>query len=171
MPLITRLTISSWNVQGLFKRNDNERVSKLNDDDFLSHIKSDIVCLLETKADNGDNVSLKGYRLLKHITRPRKGNGIYGGIAVYAKMNIAKGITLIKTNSTEYLWMRLSKTFFNHKMTFIYVACIMLQKIQHLLRNKPMLPQFWKNLKMICQNFLLQVRLCLLEILMHIQTF
>ena len=115
MPLITRLTISSWNVQGLFKRNDNERVSKLNDDDFLTHIKSDIVCLLETKADNGDNVSLKGYRLLKHITRPRKGKGIYGGIAVYAKMNIAKGITLIKTNSTEYLWMRLSKTFFNHK--------------------------------------------------------
>ena len=38
MPLKTRLTISSWNVQGLFKRNDNERVSKLNDDDFLSHI-------------------------------------------------------------------------------------------------------------------------------------
>ena len=68
MPLKTRLTISSWNVQGLFKRNDNERVSKLNDDDFLSHIKSDIVCLLETKADTGDNVSLKGYRLLNTNT-------------------------------------------------------------------------------------------------------
>ena len=40
MPLITRLTISSWNVQGLFKRNDNERVSKLNDDDTITSLRS-----------------------------------------------------------------------------------------------------------------------------------
>ena len=64
MPLETRLTISSWNVEGLFKRNDNERVSKLNDEELLSHINSDSVCLLETKADKEDSVSLKGYRLL-----------------------------------------------------------------------------------------------------------
>ena len=49
MPLKTRLTISSWNVQGLFKRNDNERVSKLNEDDFLSHIKSDMYAFLKLK--------------------------------------------------------------------------------------------------------------------------
>ena len=169
MSLKTRLTTNSWKVQGLFKRNNQERVSKLNDGDFLNHIKSDIVwapssefvsssipswqnltahaqpfrgardlafclkvpldsllvwassegsgetarmrrlawtfaarigykyqirltrsvCLLETNADNDDSVSLKGYRLLKHITRPRKGKGFYGGIAVHAKINIA----------------------------------------------------------------------------------
>lgn len=72
MTLQTRLTISSWNVQGLFKRIDQERVSKLNDEEFLAQIKSDIVCLLETKADNDENISLKGYRLLKHITAPGK---------------------------------------------------------------------------------------------------
>lgn len=107
----------------MFKRNYNERISKLNDDDFLGHIKSDIVCLLETKADKEDRVSLKGYRLLKHSTRPRKGKGIYGGIAAYAKLNIAKGVTVLKTNSTEYLWLRLDRTFFKHKSD-IYLCCV-----------------------------------------------
>ena len=61
MPLerLTRLTISSWNVQGLFKRNDNERVSKLNDEELLSHINSDSVCLLETKADHYENMPMQ----------------------------------------------------------------------------------------------------------------
>ena len=106
MPLRTSLTIRSLNVQGLFKWNDNESVSKLNDKESISHLNSDIVCLFETKADKEDSVFGKGYRLLKEVTSPRKGKGVYGGIAVYAKMNISKGITLFKTNSTEYLWIR-----------------------------------------------------------------
>ena len=56
MKLKTKLTISSWNVQGIFFRNNNERVCKLDDCDFTSQIKSDIVCLLETKAEKGDGI-------------------------------------------------------------------------------------------------------------------
>ena len=110
MNLKTKLSISSWNVQGLFYRNNNERFSKLNDTEFVNQIKSDIVCLLETKAENGDNLTMKGYTLLKHCLRQRSGKGIYGGIALYAKMSIAKG-----TNSTEYLWVKLDRFFFNHQ--------------------------------------------------------
>lgn len=59
MKLKTKLTINSWYVQGLYFRNNNERVCKLDDSEFTSQIKSDIVCLLETKAEKGDNLTWK----------------------------------------------------------------------------------------------------------------
>ena len=123
MNLKTKLSISSWNVQGLFYRNNNERFSKLNDTEFVNQIKSDIVCLLETKAEKGDNLTMKGYTLLKHCLRQRRGKGIYGGIALYAKMSIAKGITILNTKSTEYLWVKLDKFFFNHQRD-IYICFV-----------------------------------------------
>ena len=59
----------------------------------------------ETKADKEDSVSYKGCHSLKHRTRHRKGKGSYGGIAtfMYAKMNISKGVTLLKKHSSNYL--------------------------------------------------------------------
>ncbi|CAG2246989.1 unnamed protein product [Mytilus edulis] len=112
--LKNKLTISSWNVHGLFYREDGNRYCKLNDPDFCENINSDIICLLETKADKEDNICLKGYTLLKKVARPRKGKAIHGGIALYARTNVSKGITLIKGNSSEFLWAKLSKTFFSH---------------------------------------------------------
>ena len=123
MKLKTKLTISSWNVQGLFYRNNNERVCKLNDSEFTSQIKSDIVCLLETKAEKGDNLTLEGYSLLKHCIRQRHSKGIYGGVALYARVSIAKGISVITTKSTEYLWVKLHKTFFNNSAD-VYVCFV-----------------------------------------------
>ena len=78
MVLKKQLTISSWNVHGLYQRINGERSCKLDDDEFVSNIKSDIVCLLETKCDKEDNISIKNYQLLKKVLRPRKGKGIYG---------------------------------------------------------------------------------------------
>ena len=72
MNLKTKLSIKSWNVQGIFYRNNNERFSKLNDTEFVNQIKSDIVCLLETKAEKGDNLTMKGYTLLKQEESHRK---------------------------------------------------------------------------------------------------
>ncbi|CAG2225469.1 unnamed protein product [Mytilus edulis] len=112
--LKNKLTISSWNVHGLFYREDGNRYCKLNDPDFCENINSDIICLLETKADKEDNICLKGYTLLKKVARPRKGKAIHGGIALYARTNVSKGITLIKGNCSEFLWAKLSKTFFSH---------------------------------------------------------
>ncbi|CAG2193381.1 unnamed protein product [Mytilus edulis] len=112
--LKNKLTISSWNVHGLFYREDGNRYCKLNDPDFCENINSDIICLLETKADKDDNLCLKGYTLLKKVARPRKGKAIHGGIALYARTNVSKGITLIKGNSSEFLWAKLSKTCFSH---------------------------------------------------------
>ena len=137
MNLKTKLTISSWNVQGLFYRNNNERVCKLNDSEFTSQIKSDIVCLLETKAEKGDNLTLEGYSLLIHCIRQRHSKGIYGGIALYARVSMAKVISVINTKSTEYLWVKLHKTFFNNSADVYVFLCIIHLNIRHLLRSKP----------------------------------
>ncbi|VDI18324.1 Hypothetical predicted protein [Mytilus galloprovincialis] len=58
---------------------DGNRYCKLNDPDFCENINSDIICLLETKADKEDNRCLKGYTLLKKVARPRKGKTIIMG--------------------------------------------------------------------------------------------
>ena len=78
---------------------------------------------LETKAQKGDNLTLKDYTLLKHCFRQRNGKGIYGGIALYAKASITKGITILNTKSTEYMWVKLDRFFFNHQ-TDIYICFV-----------------------------------------------
>lgn len=102
-----KVTISSWNVHGLFFREDGNRFSKLSDPDFCKNINSDIICLLETKADKDDDLCLERYILLKKKSRPRKGKTIHGGLAVYVKHEISKGVTLLKCDSFDYIWLKL----------------------------------------------------------------
>jgi len=86
---------------------------KLKERDFIKEISSDIVCLLETKVSKEDSIVLEGYSLLKSVNRVRTGKGIYGGIILYCKPPIKTGIEVLKTSSTEYLWVKLKKSFFN----------------------------------------------------------
>ncbi|VDH96027.1 Hypothetical predicted protein [Mytilus galloprovincialis] len=111
---LAKRTATLADFEGYIQQEEGKRYCKLNDPDFCENINSDIICLLETKADKEDNVCLKGYTLLKKVARPRKGKAIHGGIALYARSNVSKGITLIKGNSSEFLWAKLSKTFFSH---------------------------------------------------------
>ena len=55
------LTVSSWNVNGLFRRVNGQRTSKLEDKLFLKNLSSDIIALNETHACHNDIIQLENY--------------------------------------------------------------------------------------------------------------
>ena len=124
MVLCNKLTVSAWNAHGLFYRLNNERRYKLNDPDVIKYLDSDIIGIVETKACETDNISLNGYTLLSKTNRPRISKGIYGGVAVLCKTSISKGIAKLPITHSEYIWVKLKKSFFNFQkdifICFIY---------------------------------------------------
>ena len=96
-----------------FYRLNNERHSKLKDSDVIKYLNSDIVGIVETKACETDNIFLKGYFLICKSNRPRSSKGIYGGVTVLCKVGISKGITPLPVTNSEYIWIKLRKSYFN----------------------------------------------------------
>ena len=123
MVLCNKLTVSSWNAHGLFYRLNNERHSKLKDPDIVKYLNSDIIGIVETKACETDNIYLQGYSLISKTNRPRLSKGIYGGVAVFCKVGISKGITPLPVTHSEYIWVKLKKSFFNFEKD-IYICFI-----------------------------------------------
>ena len=58
-----------------------------------------------------DNIYLQGYSLISKTNRPRFSKGIYGGVAVFGKVGISKGITPLPVTHSEYIWVKLKKSF------------------------------------------------------------
>ena len=123
MVLSNKLTVSSWNAHGLFYRLNNERYSKLKDPDIIKYLDSDIVGIAETKACETDNITLQGYSLVSKTNRPKLNKGIYGGVAVFCKVGISKGITQLPATHSEYIWIKLKKSFFNFQRD-IYICFV-----------------------------------------------
>ena len=109
------IQIAGWNIDGLYKKINKSRINKLSCSDISSKlVDNDIVLLIETHCSDKDMVSFEGYTAHNHI-RPKTPGAKkhYGGITVLVKNNIRKGITHMPANNSEYLWLKLSKTFFN----------------------------------------------------------
>ena len=104
---ISQISISAWNVHGLG--------DKIKDDFFTERIKSDINILLETWKGENKDLHLEGYNSFTKIRKKAKKSRRHsGGIIVFYKKTMLKGITYIKdgTNSNNRLWMKLEKSFF-----------------------------------------------------------
>jgi exonuclease III len=54
-------TITSWNVNGLFKKSTSQKLCKLDDNNFSKYMQSDIICLSETHAHSKDILQYVGY--------------------------------------------------------------------------------------------------------------
>lgn len=77
--------------------------------------KYHIICLSETWTSKGSNVDLKGYNHKIHsfrIFRHRKAKRPSGGIIIYIKDNVSKGIQLIKNEVDCIVWLKCDKHFF-----------------------------------------------------------
>ena len=85
------LSITSWNVNGLFTRSNGDRFCKLDDESFDQFMKSDIIGLLETHATKKDVLKYDGYKCYTNC-RPVETNKPSGGLAVFVKKYLLLGL-------------------------------------------------------------------------------
>ena len=105
------LNIMCWNVNGLFRRVNGMRMCKLEEEDFRSKLSADISILVETHACENDVLKLDGYFCISNcrsvnISRSR------GGVAIFVKESLRKGIQLVDRKHTDMIWIKLKKDFF-----------------------------------------------------------
>ena len=106
--LINRIRIVSWNINNVYSRSLG---NKLETDEVKKILNDhDIVCLVETHAKKGEQLTLPGFKKPFRIDRPSKGKKAFGGIAVFVKeylWKVAK-ICPMKTKNENTLWLKIS---------------------------------------------------------------
>ncbi|VDH97552.1 Hypothetical predicted protein [Mytilus galloprovincialis] len=107
------LLISSWNIQGHTSKGHD----KFTDPEFITNIKnSDIICLMETLSGPEDNLEIPDFKAI-HLVRPKskKSRKRFGGISVYVKSCLKRGIKFLKHQTNDYIWLQLCRSFFGLK--------------------------------------------------------
>ena len=119
------VSITSWNVNGLFKRVNNERVCKLKENGIDNFLQSDITCLMETHAKQNDVLQHDGYKCYM-INRNYTCKKPSGGLAIFIKRNIVHGTQLVDKSNKDMVWFKLDKGFFRLKLDlylcFVYIS-------------------------------------------------
>ena len=100
-------------MSGLRKKGDSD-LFKLKDCTFLNDICGhDIIFLSEIHCSNDDDISIDGYecfKLCRSITS--KINRYFGGIAIYYRKELKKGIKFLEHKNDDYVWLKFCKYFF-----------------------------------------------------------
>ena len=119
------VSITSWNVNGLFKMSNSQKLCKLDDNNFSKYMQSDIICLSETHAHSKDILQYDGYKCYMHC-RDNNSKKPSGGLATFIKRNIVHGIQLIDKSVKDMLWFKLDKGFFKLPsdlyLCFVYIS-------------------------------------------------
>lgn len=122
-----KLALAFWNIDGAHSRIANHRVSKLLNDDVQNILcQHDIVCLVETHCGLEDMLELPGYKSFSKIReKTARAKRNYGGITACIKKEILNGISILPSNSTEIMWIKLCRVFFGlEKDTFLAIVYI-----------------------------------------------
>ena len=125
MTISQNVSILFWNVDGMIYKEGRSRCSKLDEDAIRGmFIQHDIVCLVETHCSYSDQLHIDDYSVVVNV-RPKSPNAKKhsGGIAIFAKKNLRPGITFLSITSSEYMWLKLDKKFFNME-TDIYLLVV-----------------------------------------------
>ena len=117
-----RLNIAHWNIEG----HKNSTVCKFNDQQFVNELtKHDIIALTETHAGPDADLSVDGYfTYTTSRAKHRKARKYSGGIAILIRDYLLRG-TEIKRSSSELVWVKLDKSFFNLSEDF-YIGVVYL---------------------------------------------
>ena len=109
------LHIGVWNIDCLHSRLSGWRTSKFTHPDVCNLLNTfDIFFLSETHCGVSDKVGLDGYHIVQNLSpKSRNATRNFGGLAVAVKNKLLKGVTFLKITNSEYLWIKLSKTFFS----------------------------------------------------------
>jgi len=107
------ISIGFWNIDGLYYRVGNQRLSKIQE--LESKVNSfDIICLAETHCGYDDIINFEGYKFFVNI-RPKnpRAKRHSGGLAIGFRECLLPGITLLPRVNSEIMWVKIHKTFFN----------------------------------------------------------
>ena len=124
--LLNGVLLSFWNIDQLYLNEYDSRVCKLDDPDLISALVGDhIVIMAETHCGYGDNPTLPGFAKPVQNIRPKSPNASkhFGGIAVFVKESIRRGVKFEPITNSEYMWFKLDKDFFN-MVNDLYVVVV-----------------------------------------------
>ena len=103
------MRLLQWNIEGLTEAKQScEQFTN-----FLSQYH--VICLSETWTNKQSQIKLSGYSNPIHSYRRlqnRKAKRSSGGIIIYIKDSIRKGVKLIRNNIDCLIWLKFDKTFF-----------------------------------------------------------
>ena len=69
--------------------------------------KYDVLCFVETKTDDCDQIDLPGFQMLYMKNRASMSNRRSGGIALYVKINITSYVKVVMTECNFILWFEM----------------------------------------------------------------
>ncbi len=120
---INSLSFGVWNINGLVTKAFNKTI----DDVFLTAVGShDMFFIVEThlNQEKSNSIAIQGYHGY-FLNRPRnsKAKKDSGGVALFVKHNIRRGIKILNDHvNASYMWVQLKKDFFGFKND-IYLCC------------------------------------------------
>ena len=120
-----KLRVCAWNINGY-----NSKIIgiKLLDQDFRRVLRDvDLVCLTETHMHQQilHHLNIPGFQLLDYKNRKKnlKSNTAPGGIAIFAKENVIRLFTTIKTGNEDIIWTKLKKQLTGSSKDIFIATC------------------------------------------------
>ena len=116
---LSQLSISSWNINGIFQRINSFRYNKLNDvyvREML--VQHKVFGLIETHQTSKEIADLncfpeyKCFSTCRPVNDKKKRVKPSGGIALFIHKSIRKGVIKVPHSGTETLWIKFKKEFF-----------------------------------------------------------
>ena len=123
--VMKQLSITGWNIHGVFQKSSGAKINKIDDNDFKTHMASDILFLSETHTSYADTLTCEGYKCFLNC-RSNCPSKKRGGFAVFIKRNILPGISLVDKTLSELMWFKLNANLFGFIrdlfVCFMYIA-------------------------------------------------
>ena len=116
-------SITGWNIHGVLQKSSGAKINKIDDNDFKTHMASDILFLSETHINYADALTCEGYKCFLNC-RSNCPSKKRGGLAVFIKRDILPGISLIDKTLSELMWFKLNANFCFGFLRDLYVCFI-----------------------------------------------
>ena len=105
------MVIGGWSQNTIMELTNQ----KLNDPDFLTYISGhDIIFVYESWTNEHSIIDVQGFRChnLYRKFQNKCSKICHGGVVIYVKDSISKGVRIIKIHYDTIVWLKLDKGFF-----------------------------------------------------------
>ena len=129
MPYKSALTISCWNIHGLYNNVNGSRICKLDYPDFYKSVTDSVItCLQETHCSFNDNIEIDGYHVFNHVRPKSTGAKKHsGGMCIIVKKDVKYGIKFVDASHPDIVWFKVCKDVLQ-----LILICMFVQHIYHL---------------------------------------